>query len=204
MTDYNPPEVLISITKIKYQKAIIPILIVLGVFIIELTSPIQILRYISLLAFIYYLYLIIIYRINKSVGETEDKQVLSPIHGKVVKIENHDNEIIVIILKNFYQPADIRFSSDNERERIEDDKKTDEGVDKRDNLSLSNQDSSIKWTLNGKSIYYFPRALKRKSVLAGIITGKGICHFQLTQDYSILVKLGQKVEAGITAIGAIE
>ncbi len=204
ITVFNPPEHLIEIAKYKYKRALVAVLVVVVALLFQVATGSTYLRYFSLLAFAYYLYLLMIYRIEKSVGITRDNQIVSPIHGKVISITEEEMGNLVVIKKNFFNFADIRFSADNDLLEPDNLSKEESNDLKQKELSLTNQNYDLHWKIKGNGIYYFPKSLRKKGVLTGIITGSGLCYYRLPKKYLITPRVGEKLEAGSSIIGEIE
>lgn len=203
MRDCNPQQVLLAISRIKYRKALIPLIIVIGAFFIQMSSGNPNLRYLSLLGLIYYLFLLLIFRVNRYPVEPDDTTVLSPVNGKVIKIESDESGEIIFINKNFLQAADIRFSTGDERPDHIVVTETNTETVKRNELSFTDNKNLTGWTLKGNSIFFFPGTPVQQGVLTGIIPGNALCVYRLTPKITLRVKTSDKVEAGITVLGSM-
>ena len=116
MSEYTPVEYLTKIQKLKYKAAIFPILLVFISFVLNITLELDQAKYLSIIGLIWYIFIIIQFRVRRNYPpENENKIVLSPIYGKVTKIE--DNSIT--IKKGFSQSADIRYAGQNIEVKME-------------------------------------------------------------------------------------
>ena len=110
MSEYTPVEYLTKIQKLKYKAAIFPILLVIISFGLNMIFELDQAKYLSIIGLIWYIFIIIRFRIRRNYPpENENEIILSPIYGKVIKIENN----LITIKKRFLQPADIRYSGKN-------------------------------------------------------------------------------------------
>lgn len=204
MNDYNPPKNLLAIAKIKFKWALLPIGIIVISLALQMLYDIGNLRYLSIFALLYYLVLLLLFRIDKAIGPAEENELLSPIHGKVIAIHEQDKENLIVIRKLFHHPADLRLSDDNDLIDLENAGKKIDSILKHQKLSYSNEQVNSKWTLKGRNIYYFPESGRMKGILTGIIPGNGICSYHLPKEFTLNVEKGEKVEAGVSIIGVKE
>ncbi len=110
MSDYTPIEYLTKILKLKYRAAIFPILLVIISFGLNMIFELDQAKYLSIIGLIWYILIIIQFKVRRNYPpESETEIALSPIYGKITKIE--DNTIT--IKKGFFQAADIRYSGQN-------------------------------------------------------------------------------------------
>ena len=121
MSDYTPIGYLAKIQKLKYKAAIFPILLVFISFGLNMIFELDQAKYLSIIGLIWYILIIIQFRVRRNYPpESENEIVLSPIYGRVTKIE--DNSIT--IKKGFFQAADIRYSGQNVEVKIDSKKVT--------------------------------------------------------------------------------
>lgn len=110
MIEYTPVEYLTKIQKLKYKAAIYPILLVIISFGFNMIFEFDQAKYLSVIGLIWYILIIIQFRVRRNYPpESETNIVLSPIYGKVVKIEENS----ITIKKGFFQSADFRYSGQN-------------------------------------------------------------------------------------------
>ncbi|MCK5050096.1 MAG: hypothetical protein KAS53_00045 [Candidatus Cloacimonetes bacterium] len=110
MSNYTPVEYLTKIQKLKYKAAIFPILLVIISFGLNLIFEIDQAKYLSVIGLIWYIFIIIRFRITRNYPpESETKNILSPIYGKVIKIEDSS----ITIKKGIFQSADFRYTGQN-------------------------------------------------------------------------------------------
>ncbi len=199
MQDYTPPETILLISKLKFLRALVPLAIIIVALILQNYYDLDNARYLSLLALGYFLFIMLIYRINKTIDETDRDSLLSPIYGKVVSLEDEKAYSLITIKKSFLHPADIRLSQDNDT--IESSNHSSEKNRKVQELSSDNRYSLNRWQLTGKNVHYFPATNRIKGTLIGIIPGNGLCRYRLPKNFSLHVDLGDKLSAGISIIG---
>ena len=110
MSEYTPVEYLTKIQKLKYKAAIFPILLVIISFGLNMIFELDQAKYLSIIGLIWYILIIMQFRVRRNVPpESELKIILSPIYGKVTKIDDN----CITIKKGFFQPADIRYAGQN-------------------------------------------------------------------------------------------
>ncbi|MEA2096791.1 MAG: hypothetical protein U9P73_08900 [Candidatus Cloacimonadota bacterium] len=110
MSEYTPVEHLTKIQKLKYRAAFFPILLVIISFVLNMIYGIDQTKYLSIFGFIWYLIIIIQFRVRRNYPpESKTEIALSPIYGKVSKIEDRS----ITIKKGFFQSADIRYAGQN-------------------------------------------------------------------------------------------
>ena len=95
MLEYTPVEYLTKIQKLKYKAAIFPILLVIISFGLNMIFELDQVKYLSIIGLIWYILIIIQFRVRRNYPpESETDIILSPIYGKITKIE--DNSITII------------------------------------------------------------------------------------------------------------
>ena len=110
MLNYTPVEYLAKIQKLKYKAAVFPILLVIISFGTNLLFDIDQAKYLSVIGLIWYIFIIIQFRITRNYPpESETEIILSPIYGKVTKIEGGS----ITIKKGSFQSADFRYTGQN-------------------------------------------------------------------------------------------
>ena len=168
MSKYTPIEYLTKIQKLKYKAAIFPILIVFISFGLNIIFKIDQAKYLSIIGLIWYIFIIIQFRVRRNYPpESVTGIVLSPIYGKVTKIE--DNSII--IKKNFFQAADIRYSGQN-----------------------------IEMKIKSTKVIYFEEQPTLTGKLIGVVLSSAICICKIPDDLKIEVDLDEQVVSGETIL----
>ena len=110
MSKYTPIEYLTKIQKLKYKAAILPILLVIISFGLNMIYVIDLAKYFSVIGLFWYIFIIIQFRVTRNhPPEIEAEIILSPIYGKVTKIEDG----FITIKKGLFQSADIRYAGKN-------------------------------------------------------------------------------------------
>jgi hypothetical protein len=182
------------------MRALLPIGIVIFAFIIQQGLQLSSARYLSILALVYYLIILLVFRINRTVSLPEEDTLISPINGKVTDIRTEKNEHIVEIKKLFYQPADVRLSdsADVSSEVVTSYNKQ---WIKKSELIFTNAERKTSWSLSGRNIYYFFETMRKKGGLTAIIPGNGSCTLRLSDQYHLNIQQGDKLEAGSSIIG---
>lgn len=102
---YNPSETLSIIQKLKYKAAASPIIIIIISFIIHLITKADFTKYIAVFGILIFYFILVKYKIKKIAPISGENAVLSPINGKIIKVENNE----VLIKKGGFQSAEIRY-----------------------------------------------------------------------------------------------
>jgi hypothetical protein len=214
MSEYNPPEVLAALARIKFRKTLVPIVIILVALIMQVSYGAANFRYLSLIALLYYLSIILFHRVNRSVAAENMNELLAPLSGKVYDINESDAGSIITIRKSFLHPVDIRLSDNNDISEKSIVLSNEAEMIRLNKISFVNNTLDCGWSISSKpskdsifslgkgiNIFYFPTVKKLKGVLTGIITGSGQCFYRLPAGYTCNVKTGERLEAGISVIG---
>ena len=115
MSEYTPVEYLTNIQKLKYKAAIYPILLVIISFGFNMIFELDQAKYLSIIGLIWYIFIIIKFRVRRNFPpESEIEIILSPIYGKITKIEDN----FITIKKGIFNSADIRFAGQNIKVKI--------------------------------------------------------------------------------------
>lgn len=200
MTEFSPPETLLAITKIKYQRAVLPLLLIIVIILGDGYVGLGYLRYLSLFGLAWFLLIQASYRVNKSILETSEDEIVSPISGIVNSVDREADVTSLVVKKPLHFPADIRYAADNQTidsTPIIDSAKS---ANRLKELKLSGEES-LTLSIAGKNVLFFPQARKKKGVLAGIVSGSGLCKVSLPNSFSSTVKVGDRLEAGSSVIG---
>ena len=121
MSEYTPVKYLSKIQKLKYKAAIFPILLVIISFAFNMIFELDQAKYLSIIGLIWYIFIIIRFRVRRNYPpESVTEIILSPIYGKVTKIENNS----ITIKKGVFQSADIRYPGQNIEVKIDSRKMT--------------------------------------------------------------------------------
>ena len=116
MSEYTPVEYLTKIQKLKYKSAISPILLVFISFGLNIIFELDQAKYLSIIGLIWYIFIILKFRVRRNYPpKSENEIILSPIYGRIIKIENNS----IIIKKGFFQPADMRYAGQSIEVKIE-------------------------------------------------------------------------------------
>ncbi len=104
---YNPTKVIAGIQKQKLIAALIPILLVLASFVINIYFPTNWTQYISLTGLIMYFIISMAFKINRRLFYPENEpKLVFPISGKIVEI----NSEYIEVSKKTFDIADLRFA----------------------------------------------------------------------------------------------
>ncbi len=115
MSNYTPVEYLSKIQKRKYKAAIFPILLVILSFGLNILFELDQVKYLSIIGLVWYIFIIMKFRVRRNYPpESKFEIILSPIYGKITKIEDS----LITIKKGIFQSADIRYTGQNIEVRI--------------------------------------------------------------------------------------
>lgn len=171
MEKYNPTEYLLKIQRIKYNEAIIPILLIFSSFAINFIKPYSFVKYLSLIGLLAFFFISLKYRIRKNIPPQESGIILSPVYGTITSLNLSTAEFT--IKKGFFTPVDYRYPGRSEKVEF---------IIKQGNLTLFETASQ----LPGKLIGILP------------LSASIIC--KLPEGFMIMIEAGQKVIAGETIL----
>ncbi|MBC8384410.1 MAG: hypothetical protein H8E57_02700, partial [Candidatus Cloacimonetes bacterium] len=167
---YNSVEFLQRIQKLKLKAVSIPIVIILFSFGLNFVLQISFLKYLSLFGLAAYIFVSLLFRINKNVSpDTDPNAYYSPLNGKIVTAKNN----VVIIEKTLFQASEIRHPSNNENAKFE--------------------------IIAGKS-YIFESTPTLIGKLIGIVPGSATCKCYIPENFLVEIRSGQSVIAGETIL----
>jgi len=110
MLDYTPVEYLTKLQKLKYKAAIFPILLIAISFGLNIIFELDQAKYLSIIGLLWYIFIIMKFRVNRNhPPTTKNEIILSPIYGKITKIENN----LITIKKGIFHSADLRYAGQN-------------------------------------------------------------------------------------------
>ena len=168
MVDYTPIEYLTKIQKLKYRAAILPVLLVIISFGLNIIYEIDLAKYFSVIGLFWYIFIIIQFRVTRNhPPEIEAEIILSPIYGKVTNIEDG----FITIKKGLFQSADIRYAGQN-----------------------------IEVKIKSNKVDYFEEQPSLSGKLIGVISSSAICICEISEDWKIIIKIGESVVAGETIL----
>jgi hypothetical protein len=102
---FNPPEILSIIQKLKYKAAAGPIVIIVLSFVIHLLTKADFTKYIAVFGVLLFYLILIKYKVKKILPNTDDNAIISPLNGKIIKVENGE----IVLKKGGFQSAEIRY-----------------------------------------------------------------------------------------------
>ncbi|MCB5230689.1 MAG: hypothetical protein WCX83_02335 [Candidatus Cloacimonas sp.] len=200
----NPTETIVTITKMKYKNAMVPLLLVVVSVGLDYFFAFEYSRYLSLFGLIVFLITLRVYRLNNVTNITSNNALVSPISGKVTSIEKTDTEIIVTINKNFHNTSDIRLSAAADFVKLESCSDEVTRPLKKHHLPTINDKISSNWFVKGSNVHYFPKHNDLQGSLIGLLLGCGSCIYTFPTSISLSVIEGDPVKSGETIIGTIQ
>jgi len=173
--DFTPIAFLMRVQKTKLRATAIPILVVIiGLFLSSYASFSNA-KYLSLAGLILYFVIILQFRIGKKISpEIDSRSIYSPINGMITGISEENNMIVVFIKKGFFQPAEIRCPS----------------ADEKVNFIFE----------KGKTIW-FENFVSQPKRMMGIVPGSAFCRCSFPKEYKLRLQKKDKVIAGETTVG---
>ncbi len=176
----------------KYKTALLPIIIIVLGFILKL-GRIQI-PYISILmglSLVAYLAVIFLYRIGNPAIPEQDNVIVSPVHGKVISVEQSNGMIKIRINKSFFDPIELRCPIDIQEKVIDSE------------IEISYGNHEIQMSFGEKTPIFFHDHGKVMGSLLGLMLGT----FNVTLRFNesilsqpIPIKNGDIVKAGETIL----
>ncbi len=107
--DVTPIQYVIEAAKLKYKYASLPIFLIGVSFVSQMMFKIEEMKYLALPGIIFYLFVNLMLRVNRTLPEAESG-IVSPVNGKVDKIEKNGNTTSIYIKKGFLAKIDVRAS----------------------------------------------------------------------------------------------
>lgn len=173
MEKYNPTEYLLKIQKIKYNEALIPILLIFSSFAINFIKPYSFVKYLSLLGLLAFFFISLKYRIRKNIPPEESGIILSPVYGVVTALDLSTSQLT--IKKGFFTPADYRFPA---------------------------QLDKVVFIIDKGKITLFETTCHIPGKLIGILPLSASIICNIPEGFKIMVEEGQKIIAGETILAA--
>lgn len=180
MKDYqNPIDILNQIYKFKYKLLALPILIILIDFVIRIILPIEIVKYISAFALIIFIFVHLMFRMNRPDTEINESNLLAPINGKIKDIKKLENSYQIIIDKSFLMPSEIRTMC---------------------NLDSFELDETMpSFSVKGMwAKLYSEKTPHPQGQLIGIAPGKALAIINIPLSYELSVNVSNNINAGMT------
>ena len=171
---YNPLDMIIKIQRMKFKSLIPPIFIIISGFLIYTFLKIEPAKYLSLAGLLLYAFISMQYHCRKNVPPRDENVILSPVNGKVIKVDQEQQ--VVIIKKNIFNPADVRRPSDN---------------------------PIITFSIFSTKFVMLDHQTRLAGKLIGIMPGSALCNCLIPDDYSFKIKIKQKVISGETILAQL-
>ncbi|HPY95850.1 MAG TPA: hypothetical protein PL063_01410 [Candidatus Cloacimonadota bacterium] len=184
MKELNPVDIINKIQKEKYKVLAYPIVVILVIFFLNMFYQISFLKYISIVAMAFYLFILWLYRIKTANIETNDLHLLSPINGKIIDLKEQNDFNEITVLKGFFQPAEIRTMSHY------------------DYVGQNKQCESPSFYIEGSLARQLHVNIPHlQGELVGVAIGKCLAHINIPFSYELSIKINDTIVVGETIIG---
>ncbi len=181
--DVTPIQYVIEAAKLKYKYASIPIFLIGVSFISQMAFKIDEMKYLALPGIILYLFVNLMLRVYRTLPEAE-AGIVSPINGRVEKVEKNGNTTEIYIKKGLLAKIDVRAS-------IAD------SVNVTDNGFESGKVSFR--VINGNFKKFESRSEKRSAAL-GFFFFSGRACLEIRNCGDLEVKTGDRLVSGVSVI----
>lgn len=183
----------VKIMKYKYKVLLIPIVVIVAGFILQMSYPnnasFEYIKHLSTAALFAYIYVLVIFRINKTEVEKSDTNLLAPINGKVLSIETTDSGWIVLFRKRAFSSAEIRKSSQEE-------------IIYTSCSELMNS-TKLGWYLSSRWARIYDASQRaQQGQLIGVIPFPSIGYYYIPKEYQLLIVPKQNILCGETILAA--
>ena len=187
MNVFIPHDMIIKAQRYKYKYLAIPAGIVIVSFFLKSISEDA--KWASLLGLVVYALVLIVFRFKGRFGEADEGEVLAPINGKVLSINEVEKGCVVTIQKLFFGSSEIVTCT------------------KSDVLNKIDMESErVCWKVECANMKVFTDAVdvNYQAVLVGLAPGTAVCEVFVPKQYNLIVNEGDVIEAGMTVLAEIE
>ena len=198
MSEYTPEVALGMAQRLKYRYiAVLCGVILLNFLLLRFVLPPQYdwLKYISVLALIFYVILLTMYKFNAKFPPPEYSSVTSPIHGKVVMIKAEPNGHLITIKKTILKACEIVSTTISDLPN-----------------TIDMDSEQVSWQILGLETdsflknfakVFIDETIPYQGILVGLVPGNATCEVFLPKKYVINIRMGDDVEAGYSILGYV-
>jgi len=182
MKEFIPHDMILRAQKYKYKYLAIPGALIFINFLLR--NHVDHARYVSLLALLFYFFLLIVFRFRRAYPDHENGDVIAPITGKIARVETLPNGSVVTIQKSLFDSSEIVTCTNADL------------INK-----LDTEQEHVSWKIEGANTKIFTDlTVNYKSVLIGLAAGNATCEVFIPSRYELIVNEGNKIEGGISVI----
>jgi len=183
--------ILLKIKKQQYRNQLPPLALLVLAFLISFFFSAYNLRYLSwglsLIAFVWYLYVGFCHRYKEKIPAPEEGALLSPLTGKVRSLKRSSDIYQLRISKSFLDSVEIRCPH------------TSAEWDK-DALRVVFRDAPLVFRFETEHLVKFAETEMQPGNIIGMIVGSAVCSLNLQQNLMTALKPGDICEGGFTPI----
>ena len=191
MTQFRTsPKSLLKVVKVKYKTALPALLLVVFSVLGSEIFRFGFWKNISLVGLIWYVTVLVLYRVNREVYPEPNNHPVSPINGKVTQLQDKLGQSEIVIKKTWLDKADVRLSLPGDTVSIG-----------RKTINTANSTFEAGWTLQGTKLIPINIRTSNKSDLSGLVIGNSVCRYRLPQQMRPAIAVGNRLVAGETIIG---
>ncbi|MCB5250219.1 MAG: hypothetical protein RBS16_01440 [Candidatus Cloacimonadales bacterium] len=182
--ELNPLSCINKIQKSKYTVLAFPMAIIVINLFCAYFLHYEFIKIVSVLAMLFYLYILWLYRVNDIDIDSDSSKLFSPINGKIIDIQEFENFRQITVLKSINQSPEVR-SMSNE-----------------DIIGKSSESTSPSFYIKGLMARLFDVSMPHlQGQLVGIAAGKTLAYINIPNSYELCISVNFKVTVGKTIIG---
>ncbi len=192
---FNPYDAVKMATTMKYKAMLLPVSVIILCFFFNLydSELFSSYKYVSILAFLYYIWVLFIYRYPRNSTIEDPNLIFSPVTGIVTEIRENKDLIEIVIKKSYYHSSDFRYPFENTVFNA---------------ASVVSKDSPLPVgvTLISRKVKMFQDNFKRTipGALIGLVPGNAVCQINIPKEYILTCELKEKVVAGISFLAKVK
>ncbi len=176
-----------KIKKSQYARQAIPLILLAVSIIVNMIYPVTVLRYLAIVAFAWYVILMMMFRTKHKIAKPAAGEFVSPLEGKVTSVRKSDKETFITIRKTFIDIVELRLPTN------------DPEIDSSGTWIFKTEKGTIQLRLKAAKLKLFDNPAETGEVI-GIVPGSAVCTIYLPAAFEVLVVDRQNVFAGETAL----
>jgi hypothetical protein len=188
----HPHDLFLAAQKLKYKFLLMPGAIIVVNFLLARNYPDLKLKYLSILALLLYIFVLVIFRFQRAFAPEDEDMVTAPINGVITKIDTGDSGSILYIKKGFFASSELVTCTLTDIPN-----------------EIDPDQPFVSWIIPDFYTSSFTRNLGRIFIestfnhqrsLVGLVPGIANCELFIPDKYEIVAKVGTKIIAGVTPV----
>ena len=189
MKVFIPYDMVIRAHRVKYRYLAIPFLVIILNFILSLVRETLYVPYVSMIAFVIFMFIMYIFRFKRTFSEVEGEVVIAPMNGKIVDIRAFPEGNVITIIKSLWASSEFTTCT-----------KSDIQISHHYVLELDV--SKVSWKVDSAIKHIFiDETVDVQAALIGLVPWNAVCEVFLPEKYKLKIEKGNAVVAGETVIG---